>query len=144
MLNHVTVAGRLTHSPDLRKTPSDVSVVSFSIACDDDLKDKTTGERKTNFFNVTAWRHTADFVAKYVQKGSLVMIDGKLTQREWTGGDGTKKNSVEIVAENVYFAEKKRDSNSESVQNNDAMSVATQPPSTSADDVDEDGELPFK
>lgn len=141
MLNHVTVAGRLTHSPELRKTQSDLSVVSFSIACDDDLKDKTTGERKTNFFNVTAWRHTADFVAKYVPKGALVMIDGKLTQREWTGKDGSKKNGVEIVAENVYFAEKKRDGDPAVDTNKTAPAAAE--PAPAVQEADEDGELPF-
>ena len=141
MLNRVSVAGRLTHTPDLRKTPSEISVVSFSIACEDDIKDKITGERKTNFFNVTAWRHTADFVAKYVPKGALVMIDGKLTQREWTGKDGSKKSGVEIVAENVYFAEKKRDG--------DSAVDTTRPADTAAEHIpvaqepDEDGELPF-
>lgn len=141
MLNHVTVAGRLTHSPELRKTQSDISVVSFSIACDDDLKDKTTGERKTNFFNVTAWRHTADFVAKYVPKGALVMIDGKLTQREWTGKDGSKKSGVEIVAENVYFAEKKRDGDS-AVDTNNATHAAAEP-APAVQDSDDSEDLPF-
>lgn len=142
MLNHVTVAGRLTHSPELRKTQSDISVVSFSIACDDDLKDKTTGERKTNFFNVTAWRHTADFVAKYVPKGALVMIDGKLTQREWTGKDGSKKSGVEIIAENVYFAEKKRDSDSNTAPVN-GSSANIAPADAGADDSEDSEDLPF-
>lgn len=141
MLNHVTVAGRLTHSPELRKTQSDISVVSFSIACDDDLKDKTTGERKTNFFNVTAWRHTADFVAKYVPKGALVMIDGKLTQREWTGKDGNKKSGVEIIADNIYFAEKKRDGDL-AVDTAKSANGASEPAAV-AQEPDEDGDLPF-
>ena len=141
MLNHVTVAGRLTHSPELRKTQSGLSVVSFSIACDDDLKDKTTGERKTNFFNVAAWRHTADFVTKYVSKGALVMIDGKLSQREWTGKDGSKKSSVEIIADNVYFAEKKRDSDS-AVDAAKSVHTSTEP-TPAVQEPDEDGDLPF-
>ena len=110
MLNHITVMGRLTRDPELRHTQSGVPVASFSIACDRDFKDKATGERATDFIDVVAWRQTAEFVCKYFGKGRMAVAEGRLQIRDWKDRDGNNRRSAEVVADNVYFGDSKRDS----------------------------------
>lgn len=112
MLNHVEIMGRLTRDPEMRRTQSDIPVASFSIACDRNYKSKDTGERGVDFFNVSAWRTTAEFVGKYLKKGRMVVVEGALQQRQWTDKDGNKRQAVEIKADNIYFADSKRDGDS--------------------------------
>lgn len=107
MLNYITVMGRLTHDPELRRTPAGVPVASFSIACDRDFKDKATGERTTDFIDIVAWRSTGEFVSKYFTKGRMAVVSGRLQMRDWTDKEGHKRRSAEIVAENVYFGDSK-------------------------------------
>ena len=107
MLNYITVMGRLTHDPELRRTPAGVPVASFSIACDRDFKDKATGERTTDFIDIVAWRSTGEFVSKYFTKGRMAVVSGRLQMRDWTDKEGNKRRSAEIVAENVYFGDSK-------------------------------------
>ena len=107
MLNHITVMGRLTRDPELRRTQSGVPVASFSIACDRDYKDKTTGERATDFIDVVAWRTTGEFVSKYFTKGRMAVVSGRLQMRDWTDKEGGKRRSAEIVAYSVYFGDSK-------------------------------------
>lgn len=107
MLNHITVMGRLTHDPELRRTQAGVPVASFSIACDRDFKDKASGERATDFIDVVAWRSTGEFVSKYFTKGRMAIVSGRLQIRDWTDKEGGKRRSAEIVAENVYFGDSK-------------------------------------
>lgn len=106
MLNHIIVAGRLTHTPELRRTQSGISVCSFSVACDRDFK-APDGTRETDFIDVVAWRQTAEFVAQYLSKGRMAIVEGRLQLRDYTGRDGAKKRAAEIVADRVYFADKK-------------------------------------
>lgn len=134
MLNHAVFMGRLTRDPELRYTGSNTPVVSFSLAVDRDIADRD-GNRATDFFDVTAWRSTAEFVSKYFRKGSLVAVTGRLQNREWTDKDGNKRRSIEIVADNVYFAESKK-----TAADKDAGSSK---PAPFAEIGDEDGELPF-
>ena len=107
MLNHITVMGRLTRDPELRHTQSGVPVASFSIACDRDFKDKSTGERATDFIDVVAWRSTGEFASKYLTKGRMAVVSGRLQMRDWTDKEGNKRRSAEIVAENIYFGDSK-------------------------------------
>lgn len=107
MLNHITVMGRLTRDPELRRTQAGVPVASFSIACDRDFKDKATGERTTDFIDVVAWRSTGEFVSKYFTKGRMAVVSGHLQIRDWTDKEGGKRRSAEIVAESVYFGDSK-------------------------------------
>lgn len=107
MLNHITVMGRLTRDPELRRTQAGVPVASFSIACDRDFKDKSTGERATDFIDVVAWRSTGEFASKYLTKGRMAVISGRLQMRDWTDKEGNKRRSAEIVAENIYFGDSK-------------------------------------
>lgn len=107
MLNHITVMGRLTHNPELRRTPAGVAVVSFSLAVDRDFKGPD-GEKETDFIDVVAWRSTAEYVAKYYTKGRMAVVDGRLQIRDWMANDGSKRRSAEVVAENVYFGDSNR------------------------------------
>ena len=105
MLNRIIIMGRMTRDPELRYTPAGVAVTSFSLAVDRDFKDKQTGEKGTDFIDVVVWRSSAEFVAKYFQKGSMTAVDGRLQMRDWTDKNGGKRRSAEVIAENVYFAE---------------------------------------
>ena len=108
MLNNVNIMGRLTRAPELRQTQSGTSVASFSLAVERDLKNQD-GQKETDFFDVVAWRQTADFVSRYFQKGQLVAVNGRLQTRTWQDNNGNNRKTVEIVAERAYFAESKRD-----------------------------------
>jgi len=107
MLNHVVMMGRLTKDPELRYTRSNTPVASFRIATD---RDYTKGEKETDFFNCVAWRATGEFVNKYFFKGSMIVVSGRLANREWMDNNGIKHQDNEIVCDNVYFGESKRNS----------------------------------
>ncbi len=109
MLNSVIMMGRLTDNPELRQTPSGRSVCSFTIAVDRAFKSQN-GERQTDFFDVVAWGSTADFVSKYFVKGQLVAVQGRMETRSYEDRNGVRRKAFNIVAENVHFAEPKRDS----------------------------------
>lgn len=108
MLNHIAVMGRLTRDPELRRTGSGIAVTSFTVAVDRDFSNKDSGERETDFIDCVAWRSTGEFVAKYFQKGSMAVVDGRLQIRNWTDKDGNKRRSAEIVANSVYFGSSKK------------------------------------
>ena len=137
MLNHIVIMGRLTRDPELKTTNSGIPVVSFSIAVDRDFADKESGERGVDFIDVTAWRHTAEFVSRYFTKGRMAVVSGRLQTRNWTDKDGNKRKAVEIVAENVYFGDSKR---------SDSETTAPTSPSAPSDFAPIEGEdegLPF-
>ena len=108
MLNHIVVMGRLTRDPELRRTPAGVAVASFTVAVDRDMVNKATGVRDTDFIDCVAWRGLSEFVSKYFQKGSVAVVSGRLQIREWTDKDGNKRRSCEILAEDVYFGDTKK------------------------------------
>jgi single-strand DNA-binding protein len=108
MLNHIVIMGRLTRDPELRYTQSGTAVASFRVAVDRDYQSKNSGERQTDFIDVVAWRSTGEFVSKYFQKGSMIIVSGSLQMRDWTDREGAKRTSAEVVADNVYFGESKR------------------------------------
>ena len=109
MLNHIIVMGRLTRDPELRRTGSGTAVASFTIAVDRDFSPKDGGERETDFIDCVAWRQTGEFVSKYFQKGRMAVVSGRLQIRSWNDKDGNKRRTAEIVADNVYFGDSKRD-----------------------------------
>ena len=109
MLNHIVLMGRLTRDPELRHTGSGLAVVSFSLAVDRDFGNRETGDRETDFIDIVAWRNTAEFVSKYFTKGRMAVVSGRLQIRNWTDKEGNKRRSAEVVADNVYFGESKRD-----------------------------------
>ena len=110
MLNHITIMGRLTRDPELRRTGSGVAVASFSLAVDRDFGKNDNGERETDFIDCVAWRQTGEFVSKYFTKGRMAVVSGRLQIRSWTDKDGNKRRTAEVVADNVYFGDSRRDS----------------------------------
>jgi len=110
MLNHITIMGRLTRDPELRRTGSGIAVASFTVAVDRDFGGRDGGERETDFIDCVAWRQTGEFVSKYFTKGSMIVVSGRLQIRSWTDKDGNKRRTAEVVADNVYFGESKRSS----------------------------------
>ena len=111
MLNTITIMGRLTRDPELRRTGSGVAVTNFTVAVDRDFAPKDGGERETDFIDCVAWRQTGEFVSKYFSKGKLIVVHGRLEIRNWTDNDGNKRRSAEVNATNVYFGEGRRESN---------------------------------
>ena len=109
MLNHITIMGRLTRDPELRRTGSGIAVASFTLAVDRDFGKNENGERETDFIDCVAWRQTGEFVSKYFTKGRMAVVSGRLQIRGWTDKDGNKRRSAEVVAENVYFGDSRRD-----------------------------------
>ena len=109
MLNHITIMGRLTRDPELRRTGSGIAVASFTIAVDRDFSPKDGGERETDFIDCVAWRQTGEFVSKYFTKGSMIVVSGRLQIRSWNDKDGNKRRTAEVVVDNIYFGGSKRD-----------------------------------
>lgn len=112
MLNHITIMGRLTREPELRRTQSGTAVASFTLAVDRDYAGKDSGEKETDFIECVAWRQTGEFVSKYFTKGRMAVVSGRLQIRKWTDKDGNKRNTAEVVADNVYFGDSKKESES--------------------------------
>ena len=112
MLNHITIMGRLTRDPELRRTGSGIAVASFTVAVDRDFSPKDGGEKETDFIDCVAWRQTGEFVSKYFTKGRMAVVSGRLQIRGWTDKDGNKRRTAEVVADNVYFGDSKRDGDS--------------------------------
>ena len=109
MLNHIVLMGRLTRDPELRRTGSGVAVASFTLAVDRDYAVQGA-EKETDFVDIVAWRNTAEFVSKYFTKGRMAVVSGRLQIRNWQDKEGNKRRSAEVVADNVYFGDSKRDS----------------------------------
>ena len=151
MLNHIVIMGRLARDPELRRTQAGVPVASFRLAVDRDFRDKTTGERATDWIDVVAWRQTGEFVSRYFSKGRMAVVEGRLQIREWTDKEGNKRRTAEVVASNVYFADSKPNYGQGSGQktagkkdDDFGLPAGFQPGEDSfADLADDDGDLPF-
>lgn len=155
MLNHIVLMGRLTRDPELRRTGSGVAVASFSLAVDRDFGGRDGGEKETDFIDIVAWRSTAEFVSKYFTKGRMAVVSGRLQIRNWTDKEGNKRRSAEVVADNVYFGDSKRDSQDgafggqsyggQSFGSGFSAPAAPQQPAPSSDFamLEDDSELPF-
>lgn len=126
MLNHITIMGRLTSDPELRRTQSGTAVASFTVACDRDFGEK----KETDFIPCTAWRQTGEFVSKHFSKGRMIVVSGRLQIRKFTDKEGKNRSVAEVVAENVYFGDSKKDSGTAHASNFEAME-------------DDDAQLPF-
>lgn len=107
-MNQIVIMGRLTRDPERRETQTGIPVTSFSLAVDRGYTPKDGSERKTDFFDVVAWRNTADFVAKYFVKGQMAAVTGRLEFEDWTDKDNIKRRSAKVVADNVFFTESKK------------------------------------
>lgn len=108
MLNHITIMGRLTRDPELRRTGSGIAVASFTVACDRDFGGQN-GEKEVDFIDCVAWRNTGEFVSQYFTKGRMIVVDGRLQIRKYTDKDGNKRTAAEVVADHCYFGDSKRE-----------------------------------
>ena len=140
MLNHIVIMGRLTRDPELRRTGSGIAVASFTLAVDRDFAPKDGGERECDFIDCVAWRQTGEFVDKYFSKGRMAVVSGRLQIRGWTDKEGNKRRTAEVVADNVYFGDSKKD-DSDNKSGNSGYHEA--PHSDFAMLDDEDARLPF-
>ena len=152
MLNHIIVMGRLVRDPELRRTGAGVAVTSFTVAVDRDFGSKEGGERETDFIDCVAWRQTGEFVEKYFSKGRMAVVSGRLQIRKWTDKEGNPRRSAEIVADNVYFGDSKRDGDAGNsgfaapaapVAGGYTAPAASSPASDFAMLDDDDSQLPF-
>lgn len=109
MLNHIVLMGRLVSDPELRRTGSGIAVASFRLAIDRDFGPKDGSERETDFIDIVAWRNTAEFVSRFFTKGRMAVVSGRLQMRNWTDKEGNKRTTAEVVADNVYFGDSKKD-----------------------------------
>ena len=112
MLNVAVLTGRLVADPELRHTPNDTAVTSFTIAVNRRFA-RSPEERQTDFIDIVAWRSTAEFVCKYFKKGQLISIEGSIQTRSYQDKEGNKRKAFEVVANNVHFVESKKDSSNE-------------------------------
>lgn len=136
MINSVVIMGRLTYEPELRATPSGVSVVRFQVAVDRNYQ-KAGEERKTDFIDCTAWRQTAEFVCKYFHKGSMIAVEGSLQTDNYTDQNGEKRKSVQVVANQVSFCGSKAESGAQAATGSAPADDAEFEP------IDDDDDLPF-
>ena len=157
MLNHITIMGRLTRDPELRRTGSGVAVASFTVAVDRDFGGRDGGEKETDFIDCVAWRQTGEFVSKYFTKGRMIVVSGRLLIRSWTDKDGNKRRTAEVVADNCYFGDSnKREGDSSAFGGNNFANAysapagfggysapAGNPASDFAMLEDDDAQLPF-
>lgn len=131
MLNKCFLLGRMTKDPEIRRTNGGTAVTSFTLAVDRDFK--SNGEKETDFIDVVAWRSTAEFVSKYFSKGRMAIVEGRLQIRDWTDKNGNKRRTAEVVADNVYFGDSKKENKQEpEYKQADFAEIS-----------EEDGELPF-
>lgn len=135
-LNKVILAGRLTADPELKMTTNQITVTSFSLAVD--RKTSKEAEKKTDFINVVAWRHTADFITKYFRKGSPICIVGTIQTRSWEDQHGNKRYATEVVADEASFVESKASSEQGSLMPN--VTPQTTP---NFEEIPPDEDLPF-
>ena len=136
MLNCAILMGRLTHDPELKTTPNNVSVTSFRIAVDRNYT-KPNEERQADFIDIVAWRGTADFVCRYFRKGSMIAVQGSIQTRSYEDKQGNKRTAVEIVADNVSFCGSKSENNSNATSYTPAFENASASDFESVDDDDD-------
>ena len=144
MVNRVVLVGRLTRDPELRKTPTGVSVASFTLAVDNTRKNPD-GTRGTCFLNCTVFREQGENLVKFCRKGSLVGVDGSLNQRNFVRQDGTKGSVIEVSVDSVTFLEPK--GNNQTVKTDDEVSFDDVPVDNAGENLDSidlpDDDLPF-
>lgn len=139
MLNAIAIIGRLSRDPELRQTTTGKNVASFTLACSRGRKD-ASGKDLVDWIPVVAWEHTAEFVCKYFEKGSLIAIDGRLQSRTYKDRDGNNRTAIEIVANNANFAgSKSTGGGSNSVPAGNSYNE----PTVQYDEIEDEGDLPF-
>lgn len=134
-LNRITIMGRLTRDPELRRTQSGAPVTSFTMAVDRDFKSQS-GDKETDFIDVVAWRNTAEFAAKYFTKGRMAIASGRLHIRDWQDNNGNKRRSAEVIADSIYFGDSKPQDAQPAVH---AVNVDA----SDFDEIEDDPDFPF-
>lgn len=148
MLNVVVLTGRLTADPELRHTPNDIAVTSFTIAVNRRFA-RPGEERQTDFIDIVAWRNTAEFVCKYFTKGQLIAIEGSIQTRTYQDKDGNKRKAFEVVAKDAQFAESKKSASESSFESNGSSAAIVDSGSYSSGNnedfqtIESDDDLPF-
>lgn len=142
MLNKIFIMGRLTRDPELRRTQNGTAVTSFTMAVDRDFKN-ADGTTDTDFIDVVAWRNTAEFVSKYFGKGRMAVVEGRLQLRDWTDKDGNKRRNAEVLADNIYFGDSKKEGDSSGGYKAAGKAVDVEPEAGDFAEVEDDGDLPF-
>lgn len=142
MINTVALTGRLTYSPELKSTPSGVSVIRFQVAVDRNYQAQGQ-ERQADFIDCIAWRNTADFISRYFHKGDMIGIEGSIRTSNYTDKNGNKRKQVEVLTDNVSFCGSKQQSNSNPNLNVAPPTYASADNSDFEEIVDDDDDLPF-
>ncbi len=148
MLNHIDVMGRLVRDPELRYTQNNTPVTSFTIAVDRDFGKTEAGDRQTDFIDCVAWRSTAEYISKYFTKGRMAIVSGRLQMRDWVDKNENKRRSAEVIVDNIYFGDSRRDgeshpassSGSDRIEFGAGRNADTPSP---FQELEDDGELPF-
>ena len=141
MLNKIFLQGRIVNDIDVKTTPSGASVCTFRIAVDRDFKNQN-GEKETDFVTIVAWKKTAEFLYKFFGKGRMIVVDGRLQMRNYTDRDGNKRTAAEVVAENVYFGDSKKEEEG-SIPHGGYPAPAYEQGNFAELKDGDDGELPF-
>lgn len=153
-LNKVILIGNLTADPELKQTPSGVSVTSFSIGVQRRFKDAATGSYQSDFINIVAWRQTAEFICKYFRKGRPICIVGSIQVRNYTDQQGNKRYVTEVVADEATFTDNKADTgtnapafagmpDSAPAFNAGTQQAQAQPAAPKFEEITGDDDLPF-
>lgn len=144
MINTVAIMGRLTFEPELKTTPSGVSVLRFQVACDRNFQ-RAGAERQTDFIDCVAWRQTAEFISRYFHKGSMIAVEGSIQTSSYTDKNGNNRKQVEVVANNVSFCGSKNEGGTSAgpAYSQPAPSYANADNSDFEEIVDDDDDLPF-
>lgn len=142
MLNKIFIMGRLTRDPELRRTQNGTAVAGFALAVDRDFKN-ADGTKETDFIEVVAWRSSAEFVSKYFAKGRMAVVEGRLQIRDWQDKDGNKRRNAEVVADNVYFGDSKKEGDSSGGYKAAGKAVDVEPDTGDFAEVEDEEDWPF-
>lgn len=142
MLNKIFIMGRLTRDPELRRTQNGTAVAGFALAVDRDYKN-ADGTKEMDFIEVVAWRTTAEFVSKYFTKGRMAIVEGRLQIRDWTDKDGNKRRNAEVVADNVYFGDSKKEGDSSGGYKAAGKAVDVEPGEGEFAEIEDEEDWPF-
>ena len=142
MLNKIFIMGRLTRDPELRRTQNGTAGAGFALAVDRDFKN-ADGTKETDFIEVVAWRSSAEFVSKYFTKGRMAIVEGRLQIRDWTDKNGNKRRNAEVVADNVYFGDSKKEGDSSGGYKAAGKAVDVEPGEGEFAEVEDEEDLPF-
>lgn len=142
MLNKIFIMGRLTRDPELRRTQNGTAVAGFALAVDRDFKN-ADGTKETDFIDCVVWRQTAEFVSKYFTKGRMAVVEGRLQIRDWQDKDGNKRRNAEVVADNVYFGDSKKEGDSSGGYKAAGKAVDVEPDTGDFAEVEDEEDWPF-